>query len=80
MTSLVKKRHLLVNFQQSMSRGKNRRKIMKNAIFASSAITNVCKDNAVREKQKNRSSFAKIREIKILLNVISRNFFRETIV
>ena len=80
MTSLVKKRHLLVNFQQSMSWEENRRKIMKNAIFASSAITNVCKDNAVREKQKNRSSFAKIREIKILLNVISRNFFRETIV
>ena len=52
MTSLVKKRHLLVNFQQSMSRGKNRRKILKNAIFASSAITNVCQDNAVREKQK----------------------------
>ena len=52
MTSLVKKRHLLVNFQQSMSWGKNRRKIMKKANFTSSAITNVCKDNAVREKQK----------------------------
>ena len=52
MTSLVKKRHLLVNFQQSMSRGKNRQKMTKNAIFACFAIANVCKDNAVREKQK----------------------------
>ena len=52
MTSLVKKRHLLVNFQQSISWEENRRKIMKNAIFACFAITNVCQDNAVREKQK----------------------------